>query len=128
MIEELLCIQLSEANRVATTIGVMDRSLRDDLGTWHAVFTESDGPLVPDLRVGVVAPDLHLDLLTLAHDDRHPNREVEWEPRLHAWGVLARVDTVEDILVELGCEVASESMNLSLRLLHREIEAAVLAH
>ena len=123
MIEEL-----SEANRVTTTIGVMDRSLRDDLGTWHAAFTQCDGPLVPDLRVGVVAPDLHLDLLTLAHDDWHPNREVEGEPRLHAWRVLAWIDTVEDILVELGGEVTSESVNLSLRLLHREIEAAVLAH
>ena len=42
--------------------------------------------------------------------------------------MLARVNAVEDVLVQLGREVASETMDLGLRLKHSELKIAVLTH
>ena len=106
----------------------MDGCLRDDSSTWLVAFSESKSPLVPHLRVGIVPPDLDLDLLALAHGNRDFDWEIQREPGLHAWSVLACVDTVEDILVQLSSEVACESVDLALRLLDGEGEAAVHAH
>jgi hypothetical protein len=39
---------------------------------------------------------------------------------MHARGVHTWVRAIEDILVELSCEVTSETMNFSLILLHSE--------
>lgn len=41
--------------------------------------------------------------------------------------MLLRLDAVEHFLVKLGSEVASESVQLSLGLQHRETEATILA-
>lgn len=106
----------------------MDGRLLDDTGIRSTAFPQSEGPLVPDLCVRVVTPDLHLNDLTLADDKRSPNGEVEREPRLHAWGMLRRVNTVEDILVQLCGEVSGKAMDLSLSLQDRERHHTVLAH
>ena len=92
----------------------MDRSLHDSAGCRAHPILQCKGPLVPHLRVRVVPPDLYLDYLALPHTERRGNREVEREPRLHAGRVLRSVNTVEYVLVQLCCEVASEPMNLSL--------------
>ena len=48
-------------------------------------------PLVPNLGLGVVAPDANADLLAFEDDKRFFNREVHWEPTMHAWGVSSWV-------------------------------------
>ena len=106
----------------------MDWCLLKDPGAWVRTFLHGYGPLVPDFRVRVVAPNLHLYHLASVSDNRHSDREVQREPTLHAWSVLTRVNAVEDILVQLGREVASETMDLGLRLQYSERKIAVLAH
>ena len=103
----------------------MDWGLLQGAGTRGIALEQSHCPLIPDLRIGVVAPDLDLNYLPLANDDRHADREVEWEPRLHRRRMLLWLDAVENILVQFSREVASESMQLSLRLLDSEAKAAI---
>ena len=98
-------------------------STADQLGA----FEHTHSPLVPDLRVRVVTPNLDANLLALVHAQRRLDREVHREPTVHAGGVLGRIDTVEDILVELCCEVASKAVKLSLAILDDKSFAVVAA-
>ena len=103
----------------------MDWRLLNNSGPWSSTFFQSQRPFVPNLRVGVVAPDLNLDNLALSNNHWRPDREVKWEPTLHTWGMLARVNAIEDILVELCCKVASKAMYFGLGFLHSEIDTAI---
>ena len=71
---------------------------------------------------------MHLDKLAFADDHGCADREVEGEPRLHTRGVLARIDAVEDILVQLSSEITSEAMELLLSLFDHKVETAILPH
>ena len=64
--------------------------------------------------------------MTFADNHRGPDWEVEREPTLHAWGVLARVNAVEHVLVELSGEVACKSMDFGLGFLDSEVDATIL--
>ena len=71
---------------------------------------------------------MDLDALALADKQRLANWEIEREPRLHTRGVLRRLSTVENVLVELCSKVARESVDLTLHLLNSEVKAAIKAH
>lgn len=87
---------------------------------------QAHGPLVPDLGLGVVAPNADFYSLALSGHEGSSNREVEREPRVHAGGVSFRLNTVVYLLVKLSGEVSGEPVDLLLSLLTRERDAGVL--
>lgn len=90
-------------------------------------FEDAHGPLVPNFGVRVIAPHLNANLLALVHAKGCLDWEVHGEPTVHARCVLGRIDTVENVLVELCCEVACETVKLSLVILDDESLAVVAA-
>ena len=105
----------------------MNRCLLQGAGSGSTTLEKRHCPLIPNLRIGIVAPDLNLNNLALTYYDRYTDGEVEREPRLHRWCMLLRLNAVENILVQLSGKVPSESMQLSLRLLYGETQTAVFA-
>jgi len=87
---------------------------------------QAHGPLVPDFGLRVVAPNTDFYSLALSGHEGSSDGEVEGEPRVHAGGVSFRLDAVVNLLVQLGSEVSSESVDLLLSLLARERDAGVL--
>jgi len=120
-------LRFSEADRIATTIDIVDRGLLQNAGIRSTTLAKSHSPLVPNLSVRVVAPNLDLNDLALANNQRNTDWEVEREPRLHGWRMLFRLDAVENVLIELCSKVTSEAMQLRLSLLDSEGHAAILA-
>jgi hypothetical protein len=57
-----------------------------------------------------------VNLLTLEGQERVLDGEVHGEPRVHSRSVLRRICAIEDILIELGSEIPTEAMYLSLLL------------
>ena len=78
--------------------------------------------------MGVVAPNTDADLLAFEGNDGLLDREVHREPAVHTWRVLGRICAIENVLVELRCEVSSEAMDLTLLLLDCEVNSIILAH
>ena len=89
---------------------------------------EGHGPLIPNLRVRVVAPDRDVNLLALVTDEGYLNWEIHWEPTVHTRSVLRRIGAVKDVLVEFCSEITTETMYLSLFLLNSENNFIKLFH
>ena len=60
-------------------------------------------------------------------DHWRADREVQGEPRLHAWSMLRGIYAVEDILVKFSGEIACEAVDLGLGFLNCEGQATVLS-
>ncbi len=69
-----------------------------------------------------------MNLLSLEGYERVLDWEVHGEPRVHTRSVLGWICAIEDILIELGSEIPSEAMYLSLLLSDSEDNFVELLH
>lgn len=74
----------------------------------------------------MISPDLNLYFLTHVSNEWVFYWEEKREPRVHARRMSGRIDRVVNLLVKFCSEVASETMNLTLRFLHLESVGRVL--
>lgn len=84
-----------------------------------------EAPFVPDLRRLNTAPNCNPNLLTFISSHRVLDREIKREPTVHARSMSVRISRVENVLVKMGIEVASESVELRNVILYYERELFV---
>ena len=91
---------LSQPNLVGPSVGVVD---------WHS-HRLTEGPLVPDVSLGDVPPEVQSQLVSLLDLHGILQREEDGEPGEHAGGVSGGQDGDDDLLVKLTLKIPSKAV------------------